>query len=256
MAVEPVATPAAGSAAPVPPQPGSGATATPPAPVNGTPAAAAVVTPPVPVPAAPTPTPAATDAKGADGKPVVPVAEESLLGGDDKPKDGEPAKTVDGTPAADLELKWPANFKADDGLVTEFKGIAKESGLKPEQAQKLADIYVKNETARAERALVDEKAMREEWRKSARTDKEFGGEKFPESQRLANQAYLKFAPKGLQELLKSTGLVNHPEVIRHFYGLGKVDAEPTRVGVGAAAVGGELSLEQALTRDIYTKTKS
>jgi hypothetical protein len=65
---------------------------------------------------------------------------------------------------------------------------------------------------------------------SRRDDPEFGGPKLEESLRLANKAYDALASENLKELLKESGLANHPEMVRLFRKAGEMISTDHFVG--------------------------
>lgn len=120
-------------------------------------------------------------------------------------------------------------FKFEDGKalasedLEEVKGLAKELNLSQEAAQKLAEFKLKqNDGYEAKNAqkLVDEGGK---WWEQSMHDKEFGGDKLDESLAIAKKAVFdnEITTPELREMLKASKLENHPEVVRHFYRLGK-----------------------------------
>ena len=74
-----------------------------------------------------------------------------------------------------------------------------------------------------------------DWAASAKTDKEFGGDKLAENLGIAKQARDQFATPELRKLLETSPLGNNPEVIRLFYRIGKAISSDTYVPGGKAA---------------------
>lgn len=136
-----------------------------------------------------------------------------------------------------LELKLPEGFKPDEAVLTEFKKLAGEAGLKSEAAQKVFDLYAKTEQARA---AADTKAIEEgraAWVAAAKADKEFGGADFEKNLQVANKAMTKFAPPALKAFLDESGLGSHPEMIRLMVRVGKALAEDSIGGAPATPAG-------------------
>lgn len=183
---------------------------------------------------------------GAGGGEQKPAGAEDLLSGEGKPgetkNDGQPAgkdepkgdegkgKTDDGK-AEDVEYKFefPEGVKVNEEELTEFKAVAKELKLDAQGAQKLAALRVKY----AEQQAAAHTKMADDWGASAKTDKEFGGDKFEENLGVAKKALDAFGTPELKEFLKATRLGNHPELIRAFYRAGKTISEDTFVKPGA-----------------------
>jgi len=138
------------------------------------------------------------------------------------------AETKTAEPTAQLELKdfvAPEGVTLDTEAATEFKTVAKELGLKQENAQKVFDVGVKlMQRWEAKQAEVM-KATNEAWIESTKTDKEFGGETLNENLAVAKKALDTFGTPELRTLLNQSGLGNHPEIIRAFYRAGKAISE-------------------------------
>jgi len=62
-------------------------------------------------------------------------------------------------------------------------------------------------------------------RQASENDEEFGGQKFNENAGMAKEALKQFGNEELSDLMDSTGLGNHPEVIRFFFRVGKAMKE-------------------------------
>lgn len=145
--------------------------------------------------------------------------------------DQQPAQTTDIKPADDkpaepqvpesYDLKMPDGVELDKAAADEFTALAKELKLDQATAQKFADVGAKM----AQRNLEQHAAMVQSWAESAKTDKEFGGDKFTENLAVARKAMDTFGSPGLKSLLDSTGLGNNPEVIRAFFKAGKAISE-------------------------------
>lgn len=127
----------------------------------------------------------------------------------------------------------PEGVVADDELLGEFAGIAKELKLSQKDAQRITDVGMRMLTKQQE-------ALREaqvQWAESSKTDKEFGGEQLAENLGVAKRALEAFATPELRKLLNDSGLGNHPEVIRTFVRVGKAISEDGRVVSGTRAAG-------------------
>lgn len=125
------------------------------------------------------------------------------------------------TPAepAVYELKAPEGATIDQATMTAFVDLAKEVGIAPEAAQKLVDFQAKQQAAMVE-------STTKAWLEAAKADPEIGGAAFEASTAKAQEAFGKFATPELKTFLESTGLGNHPEMLRMFARIGKASAEP------------------------------
>lgn len=149
-------------------------------------------------PAAGTTATAPTDAPSAqDAKPTEPVVPEAY------------------------DLKMPDGVELDQAATTEFTAIAKELKLDQAAAQKLADIGAKM----AQRQAQAHAQLVETWTEQVKTDKEIGGDKLAENLGVARKAIDTFGSPELKALLNSSGLGNHPEVVKLAFKVGKAIRE-------------------------------
>jgi len=89
----------------------------------------------------------------------------------------------------------------------------------------------------AEKQQAQMEEIRNEWAESAKTDKEFGGDKLPESLMSAKKALEAFGTPELKTLLNESGLGNHPDVIRFMVRAGKAISEDGFVSGARGAAG-------------------
>lgn len=200
-----------------------------------------------------------------------------LTGGTPPPEAGKPtgteaaptqkATTTEGTavpvaaekpPEPELSLKLPDGVVADEALSKEFLPLAKELGLKQDGVQKLTDIYLKGQAGVAERAhkaVADQDAQ---WKAALKSDPEIGGEKLEQHLVVARKAIAQFGSPALSEFLSSTGLTNHPEVVRFCHRIGKALAEDSVAGTSGANANGATpkSGDAALVDSLYTHPTS
>lgn len=119
------------------------------------------------------------------------------------------------------DLKMPEGVELDQAATTEFTAIAKELKLDQAAAQKLADIGAKM----AQRQAEAHAQLVETWTEQVKTDKEIGGDKLAENLGVARKAIDTFGSPELKALLNSTGLGNHPEVVKLAFKVGKAISE-------------------------------
>jgi hypothetical protein len=115
------------------------------------------------------------------------------------------------------ELKMPDGVQIDSAAAEEFTTIAKELKLNQADAQKLADIGAKMAT----RQIEAHAKLVETWTEQVKTDKDIGGDKLDENLGIARKAIDTFGSPELKALLNSTGLGNHPEVVKLAFKVGK-----------------------------------
>ena len=158
------------------------------------------------------------------------VATEATLLAEAAPE--APAEFVEYT-----DFTYPEGTVVDETIQDAFKAAAKEAGLTQAQAQHLTDMGSLMRT----KVMADHQAAQaqvyNDWAEQSRSDKEFGGAKMDENLAIAGKAINAFATPELKALLDSTGIGNHPEMIRAFYRAGKAMSEDNLVpgGKGPAA---------------------
>jgi hypothetical protein len=202
------------------------------------PAAAAPA--PAPAPAAGEPAPAAaaaTEQNASAAQPAAAPAEKPAGGTDpkpaDKPAEGEAPKPDDKpTVPEKYEFTPPEGTQLNPEVISKFEGVARELGLSQDAAQKVVDAMAP-QLAAAQTAQFE--SIKTGWADSARTDKEFGGDKLPENLAVAKKALDTFGTPELRTLLNDTGLGNHPEIIRAFYRAGQKISGSNFVPGGASS---------------------
>jgi hypothetical protein len=203
----------------------------------------------------PTPSPISNEA-GAQGTPAAPepvVPPEADPVASPAPNTDDPAPAdppADGAPAEpSYEFTPPEGREYDQAFIGNYGDTAKALGLSKEQAEgllaKIGPIL--------EQSTVDKIALvREQWAEDARKDPEFGGEKFEENAAKALSVVQKHTSPEFVEFLKTTGLANHPDMVRTFYRLhAKLGEDSTFVGGGPASV--EVSPSRAMYPSMYDK---
>ena len=124
-------------------------------------------------------------------------------------------------PAEDYTFEMPEGIDLDKAGADEFAAIAKELKLPKDAAQKLVGLEVK----RLQKAQQDHVSLVESWAEQVNTDPEIGGDRLSENLAVARKAVDAFGSQALKDLLNSTGLGNHPEVVKAFYKAGKAISE-------------------------------
>jgi hypothetical protein len=159
--------------------------------------------------------PTTTDSTAANATGMVDTTATSTTASTTDPKPTEPV-----VPES-YELKMPDGVQLDSAAAEEFTAIAKELKLDQAAAQKLADIGAKMATRQAEAHAQ----LVETWTEQVKTDKEIGGDKLDQNLGIARKAIDTFGSPELKALLNSTGLGNHPEVVKLAFKVGKAISE-------------------------------
>jgi hypothetical protein len=118
----------------------------------------------------------------------------------------------------------PEGQEFDSGIISVYSDVAKSLDLPQDKAQEMLE---KMSPAIAARQAEKLEAVKAEWLESAKSDKEYGGDKLAENMSFVAKARDDLATPELRDLLDKTGLGNHPEMVRLFYRYGKAVSEDT-----------------------------
>lgn len=126
----------------------------------------------------------------------------------------------------------PEGVTVDDAVLTAYTEAAKELNLPKDAAQAIVD---KVAPLMAQRQAEAMSSLASEWQNQSRDDPEFGGDKLYENLATAKKAMDTLGTPALKALLESTGLGNHPELIRMFWRAGQQLSEDRFVPAGGTA---------------------
>jgi hypothetical protein len=132
------------------------------------------------------------------------------------------ADTTKAEAAVEYKFDAPEGVELDQGDLAKFTDIAKELKLPADAAKKLVDLAASREVARAE-AFAKQV---ETWGNEVKADPELGK---AENVAIAKRTIDTFGTPELRDLLNSTGMGNHPEVVRMALKIGKAISEDTFV---------------------------
>lgn len=182
-------------------------------------------------------TPAQTEAPAQAPTPTQAPAAETTNPTEGTPKGietmlGDGTETQESAPEAYQDFEGEGGRKFSPEQVKGFTTAAKELGLTQEKAQKLFSAMMP--TAR-EYLAKDLAEHSQQWAEESKRDPEFGGDALPQSLAIIRQACQAYATPELRKLLNASGLGNHPEVLRHFYRIGKTMQQDNGVAGSASA---------------------
>lgn len=120
----------------------------------------------------------------------------------------------------------------DTEALKEFEPVARELNLTNEQAQKLVDTYPKILAGVQQRQAEAWQKTTEQWAADVKADKEIGGDKLISNLSAAQRALDQFGTPELKEYLNTTGLGNHPDLVKTFVKIGKAMSEDGMVTGG------------------------
>jgi hypothetical protein len=157
--------------------------------------------------------------------------DENLLG--QAVSKGEAGTTAAEDKASDFsidKIQVPEGTTLDRSFAEKLTAFAEENNLSLENAQKIADMGLDISNRFAEsRKDAQKKAIdraNEQWGKELLNDEVLNknGE-YENNIAVANQALRTFGDSELDSLLKTTGLVNYPPLVKAFYKIGTMIAE-------------------------------
>jgi hypothetical protein len=201
-------------------------------------------------------TPAATEAPAsiatgaeppAPTPPVTPPAGTIAAAADaPKPADGTAETAKAGAPEKYEAFTFPEGIVQDEKALAEFLPLAKDLNLTQEQAQKLVDFQ-------SSAALAAQKASDAAWaeclggwKAQVVADAELGGTNLQGTIAACGKAIAKFGSPTLRQTLETTGVGNHPDIVRFFAAVGKAVSEDKLHVANAEAPATEVDLAKRL----------
>jgi hypothetical protein len=145
-----------------------------------------------------------------------------------------------GAPEEYSEFEVPEEYGINNETLTDYQSWAKENNLTQDQAQAGVNMVTKMQEAQVSQWVEQQKA----WVDQAKSDTEIGGEKFDENISTAVKARDSFGNSEFSEMLDTSGLGNHPEMIRFLNRVGRAISEDKVIVSGANA--GQRSQENVL----------
>lgn len=150
--------------------------------------------------------------------------EEELAADKAKAEKAEKEQKQEGAPEK-YEFTAGEGVELDTEALKDFEPVARELNLTNEQAQKLVDAYPKILAGVQQRQADAWQATTEQWAADVKADKEIGGDKLTGNLSAAQRALDQFGTPELKEYLNTTGLGNHPDLVKTFVKIGKTMSE-------------------------------
>ena len=145
-------------------------------------------------------------------------------------EEGQEETEVASAPESYEVFDLPDDFDMNNDTLEEYHTFAKENNLTQEQAQRGVDMVAQMKQAEMNQWVEQQKS----WVDEAKSDAEYGGEKFDESISVAVKARDSFGTSEFNEMLDSSGLGNHPEMIRFLNRVGKAISEDSVIVGGSS----------------------
>lgn len=133
------------------------------------------------------------------------------------------------------KLAVPEGMKLAESELKEVTAFAQSNNLSLEQAQALVTEAAKSAKSAVEQQQQRFDTMRATYAESLAKDKDWGGDKLQETQRLATQTAMRYFTPVLKDLLNRTGLGDNPDLIIAMAKIGKqISEDKVLTGKGAA----------------------
>ncbi len=152
-----------------------------------------------------------------------------------------PAPTAAAAPAVPVApekyaFTFPEGVSMDAAVLGTYEAKFRELGLTNDQAQALVSTYTAQNTAALAAADADLQKQTTEWAAAVRNDPEYGGAKYDATVKAAERAIGKFGSPELKSFLDTTGLTNHPGLVKLLAGVGRAMGEDSFVpGAGSGS---------------------
>ncbi len=131
------------------------------------------------------------------------------------------------------EFKPVEGFEFDSSVIEAFQPVAKELGLTQDKAQKLVEFQAGIVKQAAEKQQVEFDELRNGWAKE--TEKVLGANKTKALEHSARFMDTFGKDLKVREVLKKTGLENHPDLVQLFARAGAAISEDTHIPGAAHA---------------------
>jgi hypothetical protein len=159
-----------------------------------------------------------------------------------QPRSREPASAGDLDPKA---FKLPEGVQADEAVLGEFAGVAKELGINQEGAQRLVDLYAKQAKAEAVKPYEQWHAMQKQWQDEIKADPSIGGDKLEPALQKVAKVLDTYGDPEVRKALSFTGAGNNPAIIRTLVKMAEALSEGGPI-VGAPPTGKPKTAAEAM----------
>ena len=152
-----------------------------------------------------------------------------------------PEQTPAGAPEAYADFTAPEGTTLDKELVAEAAPIFKELNLSQEAAQRLINFHMEKVGKVNESLTKTVEDMRADWRNQVMADKDIGG-KIDQVKVELGRAKDRLSPdvrKAFDQAMDTTGLGDHPAVVKALYEMAKMVNEGSHVNGGGPSPNGQ-----------------
>jgi len=159
-------------------------------------------------------------------------------------------------PVVEYALTLPKDAAVTPASIERTTAFAKAAGLSPAVAQQALELADQEVVAyRNQQKETFQTLATETWVTQLKADPAYGGEKFAQTQEHCRRAGERFLEPADREELNTSGLGNHPMLVKMFARIGAAMKNDGFVNGGAGDGGRDNSLEGIASR-MYDKTKS
>lgn len=135
------------------------------------------------------------------------------------------------------EFTLPEGVKMNEQALAQVESIFRKAKLDNATAQEFVTAYSALQQKSVEEQQQAWTNQIGEWVSTVKNDKEVGGPSFTANIQTAMSALARFGTPELKDALNTTGLGNHPELVRFCYRVGKAMGEDTFHHEGQTAAG-------------------
>jgi len=140
--------------------------------------------------------------------------------------DAKPAAVVAAPKVPEkYDLKVPEGAFVDSKAVERIASLSKKRGLTNDQAQELLNEHADSVGAFVKDGEAELSRKSDSWQQEVKADKEFGGEKLPETLEDCKRALGRFADPEFAKLLGEIPMGNYPGLVKTFARIGRAMKE-------------------------------
>lgn len=184
----------------------------------------------------------ATDTSAADGSQSVDQ------GADGSQSTEATTETTEVKPIEYTDFTLPEGATVDAAMLEASTALFKDAKLDQATAQKFVDFHAGMVKAQAEAF----ETTKENWRKETEADPEIGGAKLKDTMFMASKVMTQYGSDELKAVLDSSGLGNHPTMVKFFAKLGREISEDGAINSQSST--GVLSTDDRISK-LYANTK-
>lgn len=158
----------------------------------------------------------------------------------------ETPATPEAAPVDFTPFTLPEGMAIDEGAMSKFSKMAKADGLTQEQAQKYVTLQTELIQGHNDSMMATLDKTTDSWKQEVLANDLFKGDAGAANIKIASEAIAKLGGEKFVEYLETTGLGNHPEMVKLGFEISKLINEDTLVNSGSPGGNKSGSFESAL----------